>query len=103
MFRLGITAWPFLLFLIGCGPSAEERGRIADRACSEIMETRKFESSKRASIWNNAVDAIGLKGSYWGDLSDTNLQLSIGVFGSHATREDCKTSLLLGNHITVTD
>ena len=80
------------------GPSDKERKRIASRACSEIMGTRNFESSKRASTWNDAVDQIGLDGSYWSSqMSDNYIQITLAAKGPYAAEANCVTSLLQGN------
>ena len=98
MFRVFATLAGITFSLVACGPSADERKRIASRACSEIMGTRNFESSKRASIWNDAVDKIGLKGAYWDShYSEINLKLSITADGAYSTESDCVTSLSQGN------
>ena len=48
-----------LILLTACGPSESEKIRIAEQACAIIMETRKFESSKRIQILNNAREEVG--------------------------------------------
>ena len=48
-----------LILLTACGPSQSEKIRIAEQACAIIMETRKFESSKRIQILNNAREEVG--------------------------------------------
>jgi len=103
MIRISVLLITLALSLVACSPSGEERKRIASKACSEIMETRKFESSKRASIWNDAVDKIGLKGSYWNNYSDTVLNLNLLSDGSLRTTMDCEASLLKGNGPFITD
>lgn len=97
MFRVFATLAAITFSLVACGPSADERKRIASRACSEIMQTRKFESSKRASTWNDAVDKIGLKGAYWHSISDTTLEFTIMSEGSWGAKQECVTSMLQGN------
>lgn len=103
MFRVFATLAGITFSLIACGPSADERKRIASRACSEIMETRKFESSKRAATWNDGVDKIGLKGSYWGDWGESNLEYSITKDGVYAATRQCETSMMQGNAPFMTD
>jgi hypothetical protein len=98
--KVSVSAITIAAMLVGCGPSgptAEEKQRIASRACSEILETRKFESSKRAQIWNDAVDKIGMNGSYWGSLSDTLVELTIMNKGVYGAQRECKKSLLDGS------
>jgi len=106
MVRISVVLITLALSLVACGPSepsapkgpsAEERNRIASRACSEIMNTRKFESSKRASTYNDAVDKLGLNGSYWNELSDDLLELKLIASSSYKVTQDCVTSLLKGN------
>jgi hypothetical protein len=97
--KVCVLAITIAVMLAGCGPSvptAEEKQRIASRACSEIMETRKFESSKRAQIWNDAVDKIGMNGSYWSSMSDNIVQLTIMNKGAYGAQIECKESLLEG-------
>ena len=103
MLRVFATLAAITLSLAACGPSADERKRIASRACGEILETRKFESSKRASLYNDAVDQIGLNGLYWSAYSDTLAELKIMSEGSWGAKLDCQTSLLQGNTPFVTD
>jgi hypothetical protein len=101
--KVFISAITIAVMLVGCGPSgpsgptAEEKQRIASRACSEILETRKFESSKRAQIWNDAVDKIGMSGSYWSSFSDSNVQLIVLGKGVYGAGIECKKSLLDGS------
>jgi hypothetical protein len=50
-----------LLFgIVGCGPSAEEKERIASVTCSIIKETKNFESSIRVEKMNEAREKIKL-------------------------------------------
>ena len=101
--KVCVPAITIAAMLVGCGPSgpsgptAEEKQRIASRACSEIMETRKFESSKRAQIWNDAVDKIGMNGSYWNSFSDNLVELTIVTKGVYGAQTECKKSLLDGS------
>lgn len=45
----------FLLFgIVGCGPSSDEKERIAAVTCSIIKETKNFESSVRVEKLNEA-------------------------------------------------
>ena len=105
MLRVFATLAAITLSLAACGPSADERKRIASRACGEILETRKFESSKRASLYNDAVDQIGLNGLYWSTYSDSDTlaELKIMSEGSWGAKLECQTSLLQGNSPFVTD
>ena len=48
-----------LVVLSACGPSQEEKMRIAQQACATIMATRKFESSKRIQVLNEAREEVG--------------------------------------------
>ena len=91
------------ILMTGCDPSAQvkrkasEKERIASRACGEILQTRKFESAKRAQIWNDAVDKIGVNGSYWNPLSDKTIELTIMVKGSiFGAKQYCRELLLKG-------
>lgn len=94
--RISLIALAAGILVTGCGPSAQEKDRIASRACGEIFETRKFESSKRSQIWNDAVDKIGVNGSYWSSMSDSIVELEImnkGIFGA---KNSCVESLVSG-------
>lgn len=46
---------------------------------------------------HDAVDKLGLNGSYWSNYSDTHLEFSIMIGGSLEAREKCETSMLQGN------
>jgi hypothetical protein len=85
------------ILVTGCGLSEKEKNRVASRACGEILDTRKFESSKRAQIWNDAVDKIGINGTYWSYYSDTTVELIIMTKGSWGANRACVDALLKGS------
>ena len=49
-----------LLGIVGCGPSSEEKERIAAVTCSIIKETKNFQSSERVEKINEAREKIKL-------------------------------------------
>ena len=83
IFRL-FLALPFILiFLTGCGPSQEEKMRIAETACATIFATRKFESAKRIEVLNKAREEVGdYDGPY--PLSDDYLWTSLTYGGKQS-------------------
>jgi len=78
-----------LLFLVSCGPSQQEKERIADKACAEIMETRKFESSKRIQVLNDARFEVGDYDSVY-PMDDDFLWSSLSLGG----RQSCIDSII---------
>ncbi len=63
------------LLLVGCGPSQQEKERVAQVACSEIMATRNFEEARRISILNDALLELGRDPYYSSSLFETQLVL----------------------------
>ena len=72
-----------LILLTACGPSQSEKIRIAEQACAVIMETRKFESSKRIQILNNAREEVG-DYDYPYPASDDTLWFNLSYGGKQA-------------------
>jgi len=63
------------LLLVGCGPSQQEKERIAEMACAEIMATRNFEEARRIKIINEARQEVGLDPIVSSSLFETNIRL----------------------------
>ena len=63
------------LLLVGCGPSQQEKERIAEMACAEIMATRNFEEARRIKILNEARLEVGLDPIVSSSLFETNIRL----------------------------
>ena len=63
------------LLLVGCGPSQQEKERIAEMACAEIMATRNFEEARRIKILNEARLEVGLEPIVSSSLFETNIRL----------------------------
>lgn len=61
--------------LVGCGPSQQEKERIAEMACAEIMATRNFEEARRIKILNEARLEVGLEPIVSSSLFETNIRL----------------------------
>ena len=72
-----------LVLLAACGPSQEEKMRIAEQACATIMATRKFESSKRIQVLNEAREEVG-DYDYPYPLDDDFLWSSLSLRGTPA-------------------
>lgn len=72
-----------LVVLSACGPSQEEKMRIAQQACATIMATRKFESSKRIQVLNEAREEVG-DYDYPYPLDDDFLWRSLSLGGTPA-------------------
>ena len=72
-----------LVVLSACGPSQEEKMRIAQQACATIMATRKFESSKRIQVLNEAREEVG-DYDYPYPLDDDFLWSSLSLGGTPA-------------------
>ena len=82
-----ITIVPLVLMVIGCGPSLEDKIRIAESTCAVILETRKFESSKRIELLNKAREQVGdYDGPY--PMSDDFLWSSYSLGGKQACIND---------------
>lgn len=82
-----ITIVPLALIVIGCGPSLEDKIRIAESTCAVILETRKFESSKRIELLNKAREQVGdYDGPY--PMSDDFLWSSYSLGGKQACIDD---------------
>jgi len=72
-----------LPFLNSCGPSQKEKMEIANEACSTIMASRKFESSKRIEVLNEARLKAG-DYDYVYPLGDDFLWSSLSIGGKQA-------------------
>ena len=79
-FLLMVFVFPFLN---SCGPSQKEKMEIANEACSTIMATRKFESSKRIEVLNEARLKVG-DYDYVYPLGDDFLWSSLSLGGKQA-------------------
>ena len=63
------------LILVSCGPSQQEKERIAEIACAEIMATRNFEEARRVRIINEARLEVGLDPIYSSSSFETIIRL----------------------------